>query len=99
MNGLRIDGTFNSPIEELGREKKTTETPLVEFKKILSQSIGEVNQQLLQADEDTREMMEGKKDVHQAMISLEQANISMRLLVQVRNKIISAYEEIMRMQM
>jgi flagellar hook-basal body complex protein FliE len=57
-----------------------------------------VNSQLLQADQDTREMIAGKKDIHQAMISIEQAHISMRLLIQVRNKVISAYEEIMRMQ-
>jgi flagellar hook-basal body complex protein FliE len=43
-------------------------------------------------------MILGEKDVHQAMIALEQANLAFRLMVQVRNKIISAYEEIMRMQ-
>ena len=43
-------------------------------------------------------MIVGKKDIHQAMTSIEQAHISMRLLIQVRNKVISAYEEIMRMQ-
>jgi flagellar hook-basal body complex protein FliE len=42
--------------------------------------------------------MAGTKDIHQAMISMEEAHISMRLLIQVRNKVISAYEEIMRMQ-
>jgi flagellar hook-basal body complex protein FliE len=57
-----------------------------------------VNNQLLQADVDAREMVAGKKDIHQAMISMEEAHISMRLLIQVRNKVISAYEEIMRMQ-
>jgi len=53
---------------------------------------------LQQADEDTRDVILGKKDVHQAMISIERAHLSLRLMIQVRNKVISAYEEIMRMQ-
>jgi len=98
MNDLRIDNLFPSSLEKIAKEKQAKENPLADFKKVLTESIGEVNNQLLQADEDTREMIAGKKDIHQAMISIEQAHISMRLLIQVRNKIISAYEEIMRMQ-
>jgi len=37
-------------------------------------------------------------DIHQAMVAMEQANVSFRLMVQVRNKMMAAYEEIMRMQ-
>ena len=98
MGDVSIDKIFSSPLAKRPEERQTEETPLTDFNKILKESIGEVNQQLLQADEDAREMIAGKKDIHQAMISLEKAGISMRLLVQVRNKIISAYEEIMRMQ-
>jgi flagellar hook-basal body complex protein FliE len=72
--------------------------PLGDFKQVLTESIGDVNSQLLKADVDAREMIAGNKDIHEAMISMEQAHISMRLLIQVRNKVISAYEEIMRMQ-
>jgi len=42
--------------------------------------------------------MLGKIDVHQAMIAIEQAHLSLRLMIQIRNKIIAAYEEIMRIQ-
>ena len=41
---------------------------------------------------------DGPKDVHQAMIAPEQANLAFRLMIQVRNKMIAAYEEIMRVQ-
>jgi flagellar hook-basal body complex protein FliE len=98
MSDLTIDNVLSSPLEKMAKEKQAKESPLADFKKVLTESIGDVNNQLLQADEDAREMIVGKKDVHQAMISIEQANISMRLLIQVRNKVISAYEEIMRMQ-
>ena len=59
---------------------------------------GEVDDLLYQADQDTQEMLVGKKDIHQAMISIEQAYLSLRMMIQVRNKVLAAYEEIMRMQ-
>ena len=40
----------------------------------------------------------GEKNLHDAMIAMEQADISLRYLIQVRNKAIEAYQEIMRMQ-
>ena len=98
MSDLKIDNVFSSPLEKMAKEKQAKANPLADFKKVLTESIGEVNNQLLQADVDAREMVAGKKDIHQAMISMEEAHISMRLLIQVRNKVISAYEEIMRMQ-
>jgi len=98
MGDLRIDSGVTSSLEKMAREKAVERTPLADFKKVLTESVGEVNDRLLQADEDAREMIAGKKDIHEAMISMEQAHLSMRLLIQVRNKIISAYEEIMRIQ-
>ena len=98
MSDFRIDPVFSSPLEKMAKEKQAKVNPLGDFKKVLTESIGDVNSQLLQADVDAREMIAGNKDIHEAMISMEQAHISMRLLIQVRNKVISAYEEIMRMQ-
>lgn len=72
--------------------------PLIDFKEFLRESINELNQELIKADQMVQQMMTGKIDVHQAMIAIEQANLSLRLMIQIRNKIISAYEEIMRMQ-
>jgi len=41
--------------------------------------------------------MEGQ-DIHNTMIAVEKADLSFQLMMQIRNKIISAYEEIMRIQ-
>jgi flagellar hook-basal body complex protein FliE len=38
------------------------------------------------------------QNIHQAMIALQQADISFQLMMQIRNKLITAYEEIQRMQ-
>ena len=58
-----------------------------------------VNQDQHAADKAVSEMVAGKnKDIPKTLIAMEKADISQRLLMAVRNKIVSAYEEIMRMQ-
>jgi flagellar hook-basal body complex protein FliE len=42
-------------------------------------------------------MLDGSGDVHEAMIALQQADLMLQLTVQVRNKLVQAYQEIMRM--
>jgi flagellar hook-basal body complex protein FliE len=42
-------------------------------------------------------MVDGKGDVHDAMIALQRAEMNLQLTVQTRNKLVSAYQEIMRM--
>jgi len=99
MEDLRI--TKVSPLlrepAELG--KAAPPDPISDFKKILGQSVEEVDRLLTVANESAGEMVAGRMDIHQAMVAMEQANISFRLMVQVRNKMMAAYEEIMRMQL
>jgi flagellar hook-basal body complex protein FliE len=42
-------------------------------------------------------MLDGSVDIHDAMIALQRADLTMQLSVQIRNKLVSAYQEIMRM--
>ncbi len=42
-------------------------------------------------------MLDGTTDVHEAMIGLQRAEMALQLTVQVRNKLVQAYQEIMRM--
>jgi flagellar hook-basal body complex protein FliE len=98
MNDMNIKNVLSAPLEKMGSEKPISHDPISDFKKALSQSVDDLNQQLLQADQSAQEMALGEMDIHQAMIALEQANISLRMIIQIRNKIITAYEEIMRMQ-
>ena len=42
-------------------------------------------------------MLDGSGDVHEAMIALQHADLSLQMAVQVRNKLLQAYQEIMRM--
>ncbi len=42
-------------------------------------------------------MLDGRGDVHDAMIALQRAEMTLQLTVQVRNKLLQAYQEVMRM--
>jgi flagellar hook-basal body complex protein FliE len=42
-------------------------------------------------------MLDGSGDVHEAMIALQRADMMLQLTVQIRNKIVQAYQDIMRM--
>ena len=65
------------------------------FEKLLQ----DVNQQQLTAEAKQVELLVTEnKDIHGTMLALEKADLSMRLMLQVRNKLVSAYEEVMRMQ-
>ncbi|MBE9486502.1 MAG: flagellar hook-basal body complex protein FliE [Chloroflexi bacterium] len=69
------------------------------FAEALKGSIAEVNEAQLAADRAAEQIAAGEtKNLHEAMIKLEEADISLRLMVQVRNKAVEAYQEIMRMQ-
>lgn len=69
------------------------------FGAIASQMIDNVNRKQNEADKAIKQLHTGEADnIHDAMLALEEADISMRMFVQVRNKAVGAYEEIMRMQ-
>ncbi len=70
-----------------------------DFLKTLSSFYNQVNQELNTADQVSAEFAAGKKyDLHEVMIVTEKAGISFRLLLQIRNKLLEAYQEVMRMQ-
>jgi flagellar hook-basal body complex protein FliE len=61
--------------------------------------MNQVNKLQVLADEKIEELAAGKQtDIHQTMIAVEKAGVSFELLMQIRNKLISAYDQIMRMQ-
>lgn len=73
--------------------------PAADFGQWLTQALGKVNGQLVQADQGMQRLATGEaENLHQVMISLEEARIGMQLLVQVRNRLLEAYQEVLRMQ-
>jgi len=69
------------------------------FVETLRGAMEQVNQLQGAADAKIGAMLEGNgMDVHSAMIAVEKADLSFELMMQVRNKIVAAYQEISRMQ-
>ncbi len=95
---MKINDTMFLPMMNHEINRKRNADPLSDFKKALGQSIEELNRLSSEADQKVQEMVMGETDIHEALIAMEKAGISMKLMIQVRNKIIAAYEEIMRMQ-
>ena len=74
-------------------------TPGSSFKDVLADSVTEVQRLQTEADATIRQLVAGEiKDVTQAMVAIEKADVSFQTMMAVRNKIVSAYEEVMRMQ-
>ena len=68
-----------------------------EFLDTLRSAVGQVSDLQSQADTQVAGMLNGDgQDVHSAMIAVEKANLAFELMVQVRNKIVSAYQEVSR---
>ena len=66
-----------------------------EFKKTL----GQVDSRQKEVDNAVTKAVDGGTEkIHETMINLEEADLSMRLLLKVRSKVLDAYQEIMRMQ-
>jgi len=69
------------------------------FGDLLNTMVTETNQRQQEADQAIQQLHAGgEQGLHEAMIAMEKADISLRYMVQVRNKVIEAYQEVMRMQ-
>jgi len=93
-----IQGIQPTPLQNTTKNAEVTEAEN-SFADMLTGLVGEVDNQQKAADIAVQEVHAGgAKNLHEAMIAMEQADISIRFMVQVRNKAMEAYQEIMRMQ-
>jgi len=70
-----------------------------DFKELMDNYLREVNDLQQEADKAVLDLAAGRKDnLHQVVAALNEADLSFRLMMAVRNKLLDAYKEIMRMQ-
>jgi flagellar hook-basal body complex protein FliE len=70
------------------------------FVATLKDALAKINEAQHQADVSVQSLMTGQSaNLHETMIALQKADVSFQLMLQVRNKIVNAYDEIMRMQL
>jgi flagellar hook-basal body complex protein FliE len=69
------------------------------FGTLLARSVENLNTAQVKAGREIQAFLEGRgPNVHSLMLDIEKANLALELGVQVRNKLLDAYNEIMRMQ-
>ena len=86
-----LDPSKNTP--EAGQEGEG-------FGKLLKEAVAEVNKLQMEAGEAMQKLAVGEGEgIHETMIAMEKAGLSFKMMMQVRNKVLAAYQEIMRMQM
>lgn len=69
------------------------------FGDILSKFVGEVNEKQITSTQAVNDLLAGKDiPLHQAMIAMQEAGVAFQLMVEVRNKLLDGYKELMRMQ-
>lgn len=69
------------------------------FSKILQDSIEEINDSQVKGDKAMADLATGEvKDLHQAAIAINKAETSMKMMLEIRNKALSAYREISKTQ-
>lgn len=71
----------------------------IDFTNIIEQALNDVNHKIVASESMAEKMAAGRSvDIAQAMTAITKADLAFRMTMQVRNKALSAYEEIMRMQ-
>lgn len=80
-------------------DAQETGTAGIPFSQYLNDALNNTNQLLLDSDKIANEFAAGKiDDISQVEVAAEKADIALQFTMQIRNKILDAYNEIMRMQ-
>lgn len=94
MENLNNNLFLNHLTEDKSNEKSSS------FGNVLMEQLNKVNDKQIEADILTQKMIRGDSNVtiHEVMLAGEEASMSLQLAVQVRNKLLEAYQEISRTQ-
>lgn len=69
------------------------------FSDVLKSALNDVNDAQFTASDAVQKVLSGEStDIHETMIALQKADVSLKMMLEVRNKILEAYQEVMRTQ-
>lgn len=87
-------------LEDTNQATKVSESQQISFTDLLKDKISEVNNMKIDADKITQDFVLGNTDnIHQVMIATEKAKIALELTTAIQNKVVTAYKDVMRIQM
>lgn len=94
-----VTGPIEAPVVEGPRRVERPDQPAstVDFGAALQDALNGVERAQVEADFESSKAALGGGNLHELSIALEKADIAMRVATKVRNKVVDAYHEIMRM--
>jgi len=101
MNQINSIGPLQQP-QETGniRRSEPGKTAGPSFKDTLQSFMKDVNEMQQKADESIEKMAAGEiTDVHQVMSTVQEANVAFNMMMEIRNKVMDAYQEVMRLRL
>ena len=96
----RLDALPGKDLAEIpGALPGATPAGDADFSSLIGKLVSDVNAQQAQAGQQVSALQSGQNvPLHQAVMAMEEASVSFQLLVEVRNKLLESYQEVMRMQ-
>ena len=96
---MRIDDVMPINLNQAVKEMESVKKPAEPFSSWLMDKVSNTNQQLLNADTALQQLASGQAvSLHQTMLTLEEAKLSFQFLEQIRNRLMAAYQDILREQ-
>lgn len=97
FKNMNISGDVSSTNKVSGSNSTDSTS---DFGKLLESKLDDVNNDQIKADNSIQNFIEGNDtDIHNVMLDSEQGKLSLELAVQIRNKLVDAYQELSRTQM
>lgn len=91
--------SFIPPLQDITVGMDTPAKAPADFSAWMEKQIGNVNDKIIESDRQLQGLALGEtNNLHQVMLSLEDSKMSFQLAVQVRNRLLEAYQDILRMQ-
>jgi flagellar hook-basal body complex protein FliE len=89
-----------SVFDKMKAGSKVEDKKETSFMDTLKEKLDAVNNKQLEAEDKTESFIKGDDiDIHEVMLASEEAKLSLELAVQIRNKLVEAYQEINRIQL
>lgn len=99
---MQIDPATNLSSMAIGAMSNGVQKPstTATLGNVVKDFVVDTNVQQLEADKSVEMLATGQSDsVHETMLALTKADLSLRVFMEVRNKVIEAYQDVMRMQL
>jgi flagellar hook-basal body complex protein FliE len=91
---IRKQGAVDKPKDVTPQQKGPS------FQETLQGFLKDVNSMQVKADQSIEKMAAGEiTDVHQVMSTVEEANVAFNMMMEIRNKVMDAYQEVMRIRL